>query len=236
MFWFKRINMFLKSFLLTSVILLSYLVFFGQTSFPYDQEWKMIDSLMNKKNLALLFDMIKMQQALKPAHSKLQQIQSEGREFPWFKGGRDDQYITQYIISGIGRLKKLKAIPADLQVPLDKMVISAIDFLDQEISRDYEKRDKSKDAQNLNSSQIQYLYMRSFFSEISSSPNANNANNYYKKLSIEKWMKQSVYMQCMIALYLNRTGEIKTSKDIQASLKENATDSKELGLFLEICS
>jgi len=43
--------MFLKSFLLTWVALLSYLVFFGQSSFPYDQEWKLVDSLLTKKNL-----------------------------------------------------------------------------------------------------------------------------------------------------------------------------------------
>src|SRR5882762_2259369 len=43
--------MVLKSILLTSVILLSYLVFFGQTGFPYNKEWDLIDSLMNKKNL-----------------------------------------------------------------------------------------------------------------------------------------------------------------------------------------
>ena len=43
--------MFLKSACLTSVILLSYLVFFGQTNFPYEKEWKLIDSLITIKNL-----------------------------------------------------------------------------------------------------------------------------------------------------------------------------------------
>ena len=43
--------MFLKSLLLTSVILLSYQVFFGQSGFPYENEWKLIDSLIHKKNL-----------------------------------------------------------------------------------------------------------------------------------------------------------------------------------------
>ncbi len=38
-------------------------------------------------------------------------------------------------------------------------------------------------------------------------------------------------MQGMIALYLNRTGEGKTAKDILASLKENATISAELGMY-----
>src|SRR6266851_1610608 len=50
-FCLKAKDMVLKSIVLTSVILLSYLVFFGQTGFPYDKEWNLIDSLMNKKNL-----------------------------------------------------------------------------------------------------------------------------------------------------------------------------------------
>ena len=64
-----------------------------------------------KKNLALLFDMIKMRDALKSALDKLRQMQSEDGGFAWFKGGREDRFITQYIISGIGRLRKLKSIP-----------------------------------------------------------------------------------------------------------------------------
>ena len=43
--------MFPKTFLLTSVALLCYLAFFGQSGFPYEKEWKKIDSLINKKNL-----------------------------------------------------------------------------------------------------------------------------------------------------------------------------------------
>ncbi len=61
-------------------------------------------------------------------------MQSEGGGFPWFKGGMDDRYITQYILSGIGRLKKLNAIPADLQPALDKMVKSGFNYLDREIN------------------------------------------------------------------------------------------------------
>ena len=69
-----------------------------------------------KKNLALLFDLLKMQNSLKSTLNKLQQMQLEEGGFAWFKGGRPDRYITQYIVSGIGRLRKLKAIPPDLQI------------------------------------------------------------------------------------------------------------------------
>jgi hypothetical protein len=70
-----------------------------------------------------------------------------------------------------------------------------------------------------------------FFSDISVPGNIFCNAEFYRKLSVEKWMKQSVYMQGMIALFLNRTGDIRTSKDIPASLKENATSSAELGMY-----
>ncbi len=184
-----------------------------------------------KKNLALLFDMIKMRAALKSALDKLHQLQSENGSFAWFKGGREDRFITQYIISGIGRLRKLKSIPADLQAPLNNMARAAITFLDNEINADYEKRNKSLKNQNISPVQIQYLYMRSFFPDINIPANVLNAMNYYRNLSMEVWTKQSVYMQGMIALFLSRTGDAGTAKDILASLKENATSSSELGMY-----
>ncbi len=184
-----------------------------------------------KKNLALLFDLLKMRSAMKTAINKLQLMQSESGGFPWFKGGRDDRYITQYIISGIGRLKKLNALPADIQTALNKMVKSGLGYLDGEINNDYMKRDKWPAAQNLGSLQIQYLYMRSFFTDNSTPATATQAVAYYRKQAIENWTRQSVYMQGMIALYLNRTGEGKTAKDILASLKENAIMSGEIGMY-----
>ncbi|HEX3767849.1 MAG TPA: alpha-2-macroglobulin family protein, partial [Puia sp.] len=184
-----------------------------------------------KKNLALLFDMIRMREALKSALDKLSQMQSENGGFAWFKGGPEDRFITQYIISGIGRLGKLKSIPVDVQIPLNTISRTAIAYLDREINSDYEKRNRSLAAQNLSPIQIQYLYMRSFFPDINVPGNIFNALNYYRKLSAETWMKESVYMQGMIALFLSRSGDIKTSQYILASLKENAINSTELGMY-----
>ena len=184
-----------------------------------------------KKNLALLFDMMKMRASGKSVLDKLQSMQSESGGFPWFKGGRDDRYITQYIISGIGRLRKLNAIPADLQVSLNKIAKSGIAYLDKEINGDYEKRNKNPDAQNLDVIQIQWLYMRSFFPEIPLTGNMVNVLRYYRNQSVEYWTKQSVYMQGMIALFLKRGGDTRTAMDILASLKENAINSPELGMY-----
>jgi len=183
-----------------------------------------------KKNLALLFDLLKMQNSLKDILNKLQQMQLEEGGFAWFKGGRPDRYITQYIVSGIGRLRKLKAIPPDLQSSLDKMARLGIAYLDKEINTDF-KRDTAGKNSDIESIQIQYLYTRSFFPDIPVPGTVLNAVNYFRKQSIAKWMNQSVYMQGMIALFLSRTGEIKVSKDILASLNENSTESPALGMY-----
>jgi len=184
-----------------------------------------------KKNLALLFDMMKMRDALKSALDKLRQMQFEDGGFAWFKGGHEDRFITQYIISGIGRLRKLKSIPEDLEIPINKIVRAAIAYLDKKINSDYENRNKSLANQNLGSIQIQYLYMRSFFPEIDVPGNIVSALNYYRTLSIEEWTTESVYMQGMIALFLSRTSNSKAAHDILASLKENAIHSSELGMY-----
>jgi hypothetical protein len=168
--------------------------------------------------------------ALKSACDKLQQMQSEDGGFAWFKGGSGDRYITQYIVSGIGRLRKLNAVPSDFQDQLIKMAKTAISFLDKSIYSDYEKGKSSKE-QHIDPIQIQYLYMRSFFPEIEIPANILVALNYYRKLSVEGWQKEPVFMQGMISLILNRTGDGKTAKDILASLIENATVSADLGMY-----
>ncbi|MEJ7672325.1 MAG: hypothetical protein WKF59_06365 [Chitinophagaceae bacterium] len=63
-----------------------------------------------KKNIALLFDMVRMSKELESSLAKLKDMQSSNGGFVWFKGGPDDRYMTQYIITGIGHLKKLNAI------------------------------------------------------------------------------------------------------------------------------
>ncbi|HNF03533.1 MAG TPA: alpha-2-macroglobulin family protein, partial [Ferruginibacter sp.] len=44
-----------------------------------------------KKNIALLFDMVKMSGELDKAFTKLKEMQSEGGAFTWFRGGGDDR-------------------------------------------------------------------------------------------------------------------------------------------------
>ncbi len=78
---------------------------------------------------------------------------------------------------------------------------------------------------------IQYLYMRSFFSEMGVPGKVLPAMNYYRKKLRTDWLQQNKYMQGMIALALFRTGDVQTAKDILASLKQNAIRDEEKGMY-----
>ncbi|MEP6725338.1 MAG: alpha-2-macroglobulin, partial [Bacteroidota bacterium] len=198
---------------------------------PWVMEAK--NEAQQKKNIALLFDMMKMSKELSSSFEKLKQLQSENGGFVWFKGGPDDRYMTQYIITGLGHLTKLGALNASQQKDWASITTNAVKYLDQRVKEDYDnlikyKSDLSKN--NLGYMQVQYLYMRSFFNY--PIPGASfTAINYYRKQSQQFWLQQNKYMQGMIALSLFRSGDIKTAGDILKSLKQNAITSEEMGMY-----
>jgi len=187
-----------------------------------------------KKNIALLFDMVRMSAEQDKALNKLKEMQSSNGGFVWFKGGPDDRYITQYILTGIGHLKKLNALNGAVAKNVQSIIDNAIPYLDKKIKEDYDDLIKYKSnlkENNLGSTQIQYLYMRSFFPEYKIATASQTAYAYYRKQAQKYWLNNSKYMQAMIALALYRTNDNITPKAIIQSLKENAINKEEMGMY-----
>jgi uncharacterized protein YfaS (alpha-2-macroglobulin family) len=187
-----------------------------------------------KKNIALLFDMVRMGAEQEKAFNKLKEMQSSNGGFVWFKGGQDDRYMTQYIITGIGHLRKLNALAGDNYQTIKAIVDKAVPYLDKKIKEDYDDlikyKAKLKDN-HLNYIQIQYLYMRSFFPEYKVAAASQTAYNYYNGQAKKYWLSNSKYMQAMIALALHRSNDEATPKAIIKSLKENAINKEEMGMY-----
>jgi len=193
------------------------------------------DETERKKRVALLFDLNKMGNELSGALKKLEKMQTPNGGFPWFEGMRDDRYITQHIVTGMGHLDKLgvKNIREDAKVW--KMVKDGARYLDNRIREDYEwilKHDKINiDKNHLSYSQIQYLYARSYFKDVTIENRNQKAFDYYKGQAKKYWLDNGRYMQGMIALALNRYDDKVTPKDILKSIKENSLNSEEMGMY-----
>ncbi len=96
-----------------------------------------------KRNIALLFDMSRMSKELLSTLDKLKDMQTSGGGFVWFKGGPEDRYITQYILTGIGHLQQLKALPPPMTAKIKEIVTAGLAYLDGEIRKDYEEELKA---------------------------------------------------------------------------------------------
>jgi Bacterial Alpha-2-macroglobulin MG10 domain/Alpha-2-macroglobulin family/MG2 domain len=189
-----------------------------------------------KKAVAMLFDMGRMSSALSTAVDKLAGMQLPDGSFPWFAGGSGDRYITQYIIIGIGHLMRLQAVPPAVAGKTNAIVKAALPWLDGLVFNDFKAglgggKPGVRVADWSGPFAIQYLYMRSLFSDIGISGNVLPAITYYRKKLRTGWVEQSKYMQGMIALALSRTGDVQTAKDIIASLKQNAIRDEEKGMY-----
>lgn len=187
-----------------------------------------------KRNIALLFDLSRMSREINSAFEKFSQMQSSNGGFVWFPGGQDNRYITQYIVTGIGHLIKLKAVSPDQLNKLESILATAISYLDRKVLEDYNNLKKYKTDLTKyvpDNTTIQYLYMRSFFPQ-RKIPNASKvAVDYFTKRVRETWTKQTKYMQGMAALALHRGGDVKTPAAILKSLKETSIVNDELGMY-----
>ncbi|MEO7523227.1 MAG: alpha-2-macroglobulin family protein, partial [Ferruginibacter sp.] len=91
-----------------------------------------------KKNIAVLFEMVRLANEKEKTYTRLKEMQTSNGGFSWFKGGRDDRYITQYIITGIGHLRKLNALNNDDYNNLKGIVEKALPYLDARLKEDYD--------------------------------------------------------------------------------------------------
>jgi hypothetical protein len=96
--------------------------------------------------------------------------------------------------------------------------------------RKYNKNvDLSKD--HLTSSQLHYLYIRSFDPDGIVSEEVKDVMDYYYTQIKSYWVKRSLYQKGLMSLIMHRKEDNVMSLKILNSLKENSINSEELGMY-----
>lgn len=183
-----------------------------------------------QKMIALLFDINKLSSEKAHIIQVLKERQLSNGGFSWF-AGRDDWYITQYIVEALGHLRKL-GIEDDA---LNEILANAVTYCDRELVKWYNEMKKvaKKDEIGLPDIALHYLYARSFFPVIEIED--KSAFDYFVVEAEKQWLKQNLYNQGLVALAVHRwrPNSIIPSK-ILASLNEKAQHSEELGMYWKI--
>jgi uncharacterized protein YfaS (alpha-2-macroglobulin family) len=183
-----------------------------------------------RRNVGILFDDNRLNDEKRRTFEKLKQMQLSDGAWPWFPGGRGNDYITLYITTGFGRL-------GHLGVDIDpSLAIKSLNRLDNWINKTYRDilKDGKKENNHLSSSIALYLYGRSFFLEQQKiNPNAREAVDYFLGQARKYWLELgNRQSQGHVALALHRFGKDKdTPKAIVRSLKERSVSDDEMGMF-----
>jgi hypothetical protein len=185
--------------------------------------------------LADLFNPSRLQRDGSRVLQELEQLQTSNGGFTWFKGMPDNRYITQYILTGIGRLLHLGVYQQSGEQRITNIVQRAIPYLDARMQEDYLLLQKNKadlKKKQIGYTDIQYLYMRSFFKENYPVSSLHKiAFDFYLKQCGEYALTGNRQMEAMSALALHRWGQKERAQEIIASLRENAIHSEEMGMY-----
>jgi uncharacterized protein YfaS (alpha-2-macroglobulin family) len=182
-----------------------------------------------RKNVGILFDDNRLNQETARLMQKLADMQNPDGLWPWFPGGRSNEYISLYITTGFGRMRHLG-------VQIDTtMAIKALHGLDAWIDHIYREIFKHSDPEknHLSPTIALYLYGRSFFLKDKPVDDAHKAAvDYFIGQSKKYWLQlANRQSQAHISLALMRWGHKESAQAIMKSIKERSVSNEELGMF-----
>ncbi|SHI63983.1 MG2 domain-containing protein [Hymenobacter daecheongensis DSM 21074] len=188
------------------------------------------------RRLGELFDEARGRAEIARALQQLTLLQAPNGAFPWFDKMPDDRYITQVIVAGFGKLRRLGAFDALQDQKARPLLENALRYLDEQLQNDYAELRRQKGADlkkdHLVDLHIQALYARSFWPQQPVAKAAQPALAYYQQQAATFWPNRTRYLQAQLALALHRQKAAPAAvKDILTALSENALHSPELGMY-----
>jgi len=139
-----------------------------------------------RKNVGILFDSNRLDHETEATLNKLAERQLSDGTWSWFPGGQSDRYISLYIATGFGRLRRLGV---DVNV---ESGVRALRSLDDWMKREYDDIQKSSEPEKYapSSTDALYLYGRSFFlKDQSVAPVNQPAVEFFLKQSRKFWLQ-----------------------------------------------
>ena len=180
-----------------------------------------------KSMLANLFDVNALKYKTDKTLKIIKERQSINGGWSWFPNMPESSLITQYILSGFGKLYKMNVIENlnDEQQSLVKEITdNAIAFTSNKIVDDYNYYNNENLNYELSLNLINELYSLSFFT--AEDDVLKNAKSFFIDKVERNWQDLSFSLQAKSALILHREGKDETAQLIMKSLQERMSQIK----------
>lgn len=148
------------------------------------------------QQLGFVFAGDRIEKAIKDASDKLRDMQNADGSWSWYRGMPPNVCMTQTILIGFGKLKRMGADIAYSKPVIEK----AIAYLDAVWAEQWERQLKSEGKQALSHADLQYLFCRSLFPEYSN--DADIMLQYFANKAETDWNSFSLLLQAQTAMSL----------------------------------
>ena len=188
------------------------------------------DESQARRQVGILFEDHRLAEEIRRTQIRLADRQHPDGSWPWFPGGRGNEFITLYIVSGYGRLRQMGVENLDL-APAQR----ALRILDQWAVERHQRirHDQRLEDHILNPLDALLLYGRSFFlADQAPTGDTASAYAYFLERGRQTWNQtRHRQSQAHLALALQRWDDARHARIIMESIRQRAVEDEEMGLF-----
>lgn len=190
------------------------------------EQKQLIGKLFEKKNIEKQFN-----RWLK----RMEQLQQSDGSWSWFPGMQSSDFITQYIVTGFGKLNKVNAIQLKSEAKVGKMAKEGLDFLDRRLVKEFEELKRYnkewKKLDNISPLMVNFFYMRSFYKDVALTGKTKEAYDFYYAIAKKNAARMAPYQKAQMALVTFRNNENTMATSLIKSLKETSLNNEEMGMY-----
>lgn len=156
---------------------------------------------------------------------KLRKMQLSSGGFPWFPGGRENEYMTLYVLVGFARAGEFKVdVPKDV---IEKAWRYLKDWTERELKPCMSKKNNCSEMATLIGFALSSYPDLSWTGGVFSENDKKEIADY----SFKNWKTHSPLLKAYLALTLHRMKRADQAKLVWASVMDSAKSSDELGTY-----
>ncbi len=188
------------------------------------------DESERKRNIGLLFDLDMQRNESQTSLERLRQSQHPDGSWSWFKGMPGDEYITRYIVEGMGRMIRMGVIDLSTNREVQQLTQRALLFLDDRFMENCREQQRQAGHDTLPAAieDLHYLFVRSCFIQDAGKELQSKLDYCYKRAQI-RWSRLPLLSQSMLLRVAVRRGDETLRKAMVESLLERSLTNPEEG-------
>ena len=182
------------------------------------------------RRIANYYDESRINKQIAQEWGKLKKEQRSDGGWPWMPGGRcSSPYVTQHILRGLGQMAKAMGNERTI------MEKKALGFVDNQAYDDYlryQRYLKKNPKAKLEPTNLNYLYVRSFYADKYMDKKCKEAFDfYYSNLKKHADEYKTLYCQAQLALIFHRNGDKDLARKMVERIRQKALYDDEMGMY-----